>query len=131
MTTPIPQNIVDTVLKIGRAEWGSVSARSAAEHGDHVRQSVEMTTESFGQTEPQPMHGLYVEGSETVICHTGTSPNSPITAQALTAAWNHLHDQCKALAFFEKLKEPPTISRDAGSATAPPSLSTDTDRKAD
>lgn len=114
----IPQEIVDTVLKIGRAEWGSVSARSAEEHGKHVEQSVRMTAENFGQTEPQAMHGLYIEGTETVICHTGTSPNSPINARALTGAWNALHDQCKAQAFFETLKEPPTIPRGDGSATA-------------
>lgn len=107
----IPKHIEETVLKIGRAEWGSVSARSAEEHGAHVCESVKTTAEHFGQTEPQSMHGLYIEGSDTVICHTGTSPNSPVTAQALTAAWNHLHDQCKAQAFYEKLKEPPTIPR--------------------
>jgi len=113
----IPKDILETVLKIGRAEWGSVSARSAEEHGAHVCESVKMTAENFGQTEPQAMHGLYVEGSETVICHTGTSPNSPTNARALAGAWNHLHDQCKAQAFCETLKGPPTIVR---SATAIP-----------
>lgn len=114
----IPQDIVETVLKIGRAEWGSVSARSAEEHADHVRRSVEMTAEAFGQTEPQAMHGLYIEGTETVICHTGTSPNSPTNARALAGAWNHLYDQCKAQAFFATLKEPPTVPKGNGSAQA-------------
>ncbi len=36
------------------------------------------------------MHGLYIKGTETVICHTGTSPNSGQIARALAGAWNHL-----------------------------------------
>ena len=105
----IPKEIAEVVLKIGRAEWGSTGPHDADGHADHIRKSVKITAEHFEQTEPQKMHGLYIEGSETVICHTGTSPNSPTTARALTAAWNALHDQCKAEAFYETLKEPKTI----------------------
>lgn len=90
----IPQDIVDHMLKLGRAEWGSTPEHDADGHADHIRQSVRITAEHFGQTEPQKMHGLYLEGTETVVCHTGTSPNSPTSARALTAAWNHLHDAC-------------------------------------
>jgi len=89
----IPQDVLDLVQRIGRAEWGQTFAHDADGHADHVRESVKLTAENFGQTEPQHMHGLFVDGTETVICHTGTSPNSPAIAQALTGAWNWLYDQ--------------------------------------
>lgn len=94
----IPFDIVETVLKIGRAERGATAPHDADGHAAHVRNSVIETAKHFDQTEPQPMNGLYVEGTETVICHTGTSPNSPTTARALTGAWNALHDQCAEIA---------------------------------
>ena len=92
----IPAEIVECVLRIGLVEWGATAPHDADGHSAHVRSSVIETAAHFGQTEPQPMNGLYVEGTETVLCHTGTSPNSPTTARALTAAWNALHAACFA-----------------------------------
>lgn len=57
--------------------------------------SVRLTAEHFGQTEDQKMSGLYMAGTDTVICHTGTSPNSPETARILTGLWNHAVQQAK------------------------------------
>ncbi len=88
----VPREIAEVVLKLGRAEWGATKPRTAKQHAVSVGKSVRITAEHFGQTEPQAMHGLYCQGDETIICHTGTSPNSPNTARALTGAWNHLHD---------------------------------------
>jgi len=89
----IPEEIAAKVREIGRAEWGQTHAHDADGHGKHIAESVRLTAAHFGQTEDQHMHGLFVEGTETVICHTGTSPNSPEIARALTGAWNWLHDQ--------------------------------------
>lgn len=88
----LPAEIAELVNRVGRAEWGATAAHDADGHGQHVADSVRMTAAHFEQTEPQPMNGLYVEGTETVICHTGTSPNSAAIAQALTGAWNWLCD---------------------------------------
>jgi len=91
----IPPEIAELVLRIGKAEWGQTFAHDADGHGQHIAESVRKTDEHFGDRGPQHMHGLYAEGTETVICHTGTSPNSPTIAQALTGAWNWLHDQAQ------------------------------------
>tara|TARA_R110000764_G_C10926200_1_gene374463 strand:+ start:600 stop:923 length:324 start_codon:yes stop_codon:yes gene_type:complete len=75
-------------LAIGPVEWGSTGELSISKHLEHTKASIKNTAENFGQTGKQSMHGLYVEGSKTVLCHTGTSPNSPTHARILTALWN-------------------------------------------
>jgi len=77
---------------IGHVEWGTTHKHDADGHADHIRKSVEITAETFGQTKKQKMHGLYAKGTETVIGHTGTSPNSPTHARILTALWNKFVD---------------------------------------
>ena len=89
----IPAEIAAHVRKIGKVEWGQTPAHDADGHGRHVADSVRMTAANFGQSEDQHMHGLWLEGTETVLCHTGTSPNAPKTTQALVGAWNWLVDQ--------------------------------------
>jgi hypothetical protein len=89
----LPADIAEHVTKIGRVEWGQTPAHDAEGHGRHVADSVRLTAAHFGQTGDQHMHGLWLEGTETVLCHTGTSPNAPKTTQALVGAWNWLVDQ--------------------------------------
>jgi hypothetical protein len=95
MEDQIPPEIADVVLAIGEAEWGSTAPLSATKHAAHVKQSVKITAETFEQKGPQPMNGLYVNGTDTIICHTGTSPNSAQIARALTGAWNRLLAECR------------------------------------
>lgn len=92
MSDRIPPELVDLLLGIGKAEWGTTHEHTAIGHALHIRKSVKITAKDFKQTGKQKMHGLWVEGTETVICHTGTSPNSPQIARALTGAWNQLVD---------------------------------------
>lgn len=94
--TPIPSAIAELVLRLGKAEWGQTPAYDADGHAAHVADSVRITADYFDQSGDQHMHGLYLKGTETVLCHTGTSPNSPTIAQAMTGAWNWLYEQCKA-----------------------------------
>lgn len=82
-------------LAIGPVEWGMTHEHTAEEHAVHVQKSVEITAEHFAQEGPQKMHGLYVAGSETVIGHTGTSPNSPTHARILTALWNSFVEEAE------------------------------------
>jgi Lar family restriction alleviation protein len=93
----IPEDIVTAVTAVGEVEWGSTPAHDADGHADHVRDSVNMTAEHFGQDGPQEMHGLYLKGTDIVLCHTGTSPNSPQHARALAGAWNHLVARADAI----------------------------------
>lgn len=97
----IPSDIVKTVLDVGPAEWGATDAFDAEGHAAHVAVSISKTDEHFGQEGPQRMHGLYKIGNDTVICHVGTSPNSPNIARALAAVWNRLHEECHAIALAE------------------------------
>lgn len=92
----IPADIAQHVRKIGKVEWGQTPAHDADGHGRHIADSVRLTAANFGQTEDQHMHGLWLEGTETVLCHTGTSPNAPMTTQTLAGAWNWLVDQALA-----------------------------------
>jgi hypothetical protein len=93
----IPPELKDLLLKLGKAEWGTTHEHDAAGHGAHVRESVEQTAEHFGQIGPQKMHGLYLEGTDTVLCHIGTSPNSPDIARLLTGSWNWLCEIADAI----------------------------------
>jgi len=95
----IPSDIVEQVLRMGRAEWGATEELTSEGHLANLETTLRLTREHFNYADiPVKMHGLYLDGTETVLCHTGTSPNSPMNAQALTGAWNWLHDQCTAIA---------------------------------
>lgn len=98
----IPTDIAAAVLKIGRVEWGATDPKSEAEHISDFTDTLRLTCEHFGTEGPQRLDGLYVEGSNVVICHTGTSPNSGVHAQALTGAWNRLYDEARILAALDK-----------------------------
>lgn len=91
----LPDDIAETVLKLGPVEWGQTEAKDAEGHGASVKNSVELTAAHFQQEGPQVMNGLYLAGEETVVCHTGTSPNSAQVARALTGAWNLMHDHAR------------------------------------
>lgn len=91
----LPRDVIEHLLKIGPADWGATEAKSAEGHGADTVDSVRITAENFGQSGDQRMSGLYVAGTNTVICHTGTSPNSAETARILTGLWNHAVQQAK------------------------------------
>lgn len=97
----IPSHIAEQVLSMGRAEWGATDEKTSAEHLADFENTLRLTRENFNYEDiPVRLHGLYLEGTETVLCHTGTSPNSGANAQALAGAWNWLYDQCKARALL-------------------------------
>lgn len=89
----IPLDIAQMVVATGRAQWADTEAQDAQGHGAAMTNSVQLTAETFGQTEPQPMQLLVIEGTDTVLGYMGTSPNSPVIARAMTGAWNWLHEQ--------------------------------------
>ena len=98
MMDDIPRDIAEQVLRMGRAEWGATAEKDEAGHLADFTSTLRLTREHFNYADvPVAMHGLYLDGTETVLCHTGTSPNSATNAQALTGAWNWLHDQCLAM----------------------------------
>ena len=93
----LPKNLQEQILSMGRVEWGATAALVEDEHIEHLRESLKSTREHFNfEDTPVRMHGVYLEGTETVLCHTGTSPNSPTNAQILAGIWNWLVDICEA-----------------------------------
>lgn len=104
----IPRAIAEQVLSMGRVEWGATAELTEIGHVAHLTETLRLTRKQFDcEDVPVPMHGLYLEGMETVLCHTGTSPNSGANAQALAGAWNWLFDQCS------RLPSPPEGSAEA------------------
>lgn len=94
----IPREIVEQVLDMGKVEWGATDEQVSEKHIESFAKTLRLTRENFNYEDvPVRMHGLYLEGTETILCHTGTSPNSGVNARALAGAWNWLYDQCTAL----------------------------------
>lgn len=89
MGDAVLQEMQKAALAIGRVEWGATHELDSQGYADQTKTSVEITADTFGQEGLQRMHGLYLKGTETVLCHTGTSPNSPTHARILTALWNN------------------------------------------
>ena len=86
----LPDDIRDTLLRIGEVEWGATAPHDIQGHIEHLRRTLEITDSTHGQSSPTQMHGVYIRGTEIVLCHTGTSPNSPQHARIIVGAWNHL-----------------------------------------
>jgi hypothetical protein len=92
----IPRHVIDQVLSMGYVDWGATAELTESRHVEHLTESLRLTRENFNLEDvPAAMHGLYLKDTDIVLCHTGTSPNSGANAQALTAAWNWLVDECK------------------------------------
>lgn len=93
----LPREIQEQILSMGRVDWGATAALTEAEHLEHLASSLKATREHFNFEDiPVRMHGVYLEGTETVLCHTGTSPNSPTNAQIIAGVWNWLVEICEA-----------------------------------
>lgn len=93
----IPPDLAQRILTLGKVEWGATSAKSDAEHLEDFASSLQITREHHKTEGPQSLHGVYISGSETVLCHTGTSPNSPAHAQIMAGLWNSVFDALSKL----------------------------------
>lgn len=89
----IPDRVYQHVIKAGRAQWGATFEKAPEEHAADMVEGIRLTKEHYQQdTLEQPMHGVYVDGTGIVICHTGTSPNSGESAGIIAGLWNMVHD---------------------------------------
>jgi hypothetical protein len=86
----LPKDVADSLLAIGRIEWGATEAQSDAKHVSDFKRTLKITRKHFGTEGDVALHGVYIAGENTVVAHTGTSPNSPQHARILVGAWNHL-----------------------------------------
>lgn len=94
----IPDMVRDHIISMGRVEWGAVAPKPDAQHLSYFKDTLDITRANFGLKGDQSLNGVYLDGTEVVLCHTGISPNSPENARIIVALWNYLHDKIKAAA---------------------------------
>ncbi|RVI91802.1 hypothetical protein [Sinorhizobium meliloti] len=98
----LPDDIVDRLLAVGRVEWGTSLYQTDKKHVEDYSDTLRITREYFAtESEETAIHGVYLEGSNTVLAHTGNSPNSPQHARILVGAWNQLVDWAETQARSE------------------------------
>jgi hypothetical protein len=78
----IPKELEDLLMTLGKVEWGATAALDAEGHAQHIAKSVTNSAKHFEQEGPQPMHGLYLDGTEIVVCHTGGGVMAAILSRA-------------------------------------------------
>lgn len=92
----LPDDIIDSLLSIGYVEWGVTFSQADEKHASDLMDTIRTTREHFGiDDEETAIHGVYLEGTGTVLAHTGMSPNSPQHARILVGAWNKLVEMAK------------------------------------
>lgn len=73
------QSLIDGLHEESKStqwEWGATAPQNDEQHVEDFKISLRKTREHFGLEGPQPLHGCYVQGTDTVLCHTGTSPTA-------------------------------------------------------
>ncbi|MDX3926766.1 MAG: hypothetical protein QHC90_13305 [Shinella sp.] len=94
----IPEDIIASLLAVGPVEWGRTHRQSDEKHVEDLRDTIRLTREHFSIAEEETaIHGVYLEGTDTVLAHTGMSPNSSQHARILVGAWNQLVEIAKTL----------------------------------
>lgn len=88
-------------------DWGCVRGKSVEQHVEDFRGSMSADT-AVGVD----LHGVYLGGTETVVCHTGNGPTSEANAKLITFALNNLG---KLVDEIERLRR--IVARNATSAT--------------
>jgi NTP pyrophosphatase (non-canonical NTP hydrolase) len=88
--------LLDALRALPPVEWGSTSYQDDAMHVADLVRTLELTRKRFGLAGPQAMHGVYLDGTPVVLCHTGTSPNSPAHARLIVGLLNHARELLRA-----------------------------------
>lgn len=92
-TQTIPPDLAKRMLEVGKIEWGAVANKSDEQHVSDFADSLRLTREHFGlDSGDHALNGCYLAGTETVVCHTGTSPNSATHAKIIAGLWNSVID---------------------------------------
>lgn len=88
--TQFPHDVIATLLAIGPVEWGRSFEQPDEKHVSDFVDTLRITREHFGTQGETAIHGVYLAGTNTVLAHTGSSPNSPQHARILVGAWNRM-----------------------------------------
>lgn len=87
--TTIPDDIIERMMAVGFIEWGAVNNKTDEQHIEDFRDTLAITRAAHQMPNGlQSLHGCYLPGSSTIVCHTGTSPNSGDHARIIAGLWN-------------------------------------------
>ncbi len=76
-------------LTDARVEWGTIGGNTDANQVDWLAEDLRRTRERFDLgDEARDFHGVYLAGTEVVVCYTGNSPNSAAHARLITGLIN-------------------------------------------
>lgn len=89
----VPDDIEARIKEAGPVVWGLVGPKSDEDHLTDFASTLRLTREHFATEGDVELHGLYLDGTEIVVGHTGVSPNSPVHARILVGLWNALHSE--------------------------------------
>jgi hypothetical protein len=96
-TSTIPDDLKRRMIAVGKIEWGAIKAKTDEQHIADFANTLAITRKDHDLPEdPRELHGVFIAGTETVVCHTGTSPNSPAHAQIIAGLWNSVIDALMA-----------------------------------
>lgn len=97
----LPDDIVKSLLAIGRVEWAATDVQSDEEHLSDFERTLKLTRDNFKTEGNVSLHFVAIEDTGTVVAHTGTSPNSAQHARVLAGAWNQLVSIAEAQVWSE------------------------------
>ena len=89
-TMELPDDLMERLVSAGPIEWGTIVGKTDDEHVADFIDTLRLTREHFGNEGNTDLNGLYLAGTETVVAHTGTSPNSASHARIIAGLWNAL-----------------------------------------
>ena len=75
-------------------EWGATAPQTDRDHIKDFERTLKATRDDHGMPrhDVRALHGVYLKGTVTVVCHTGISPNSALHARLITGAITSLPD---------------------------------------
>jgi len=92
----LPVDVLEQLNNMGAVEWGATKEKTDKEHIADFTNTLKLTREAFDLPKKNRLHGLYIKGTETLLCLIGISPNSPANASILTGLWNKALEQTGA-----------------------------------
>lgn len=104
ITDGFPDDLRQRILELGPVEWGAVGPQIAEKHIHDFIDTLEITRKEFNLPVKTELHGVYTEGENKIVCHTGTSPNSASHARIIVALLNWLYQKLTPATAPEEVK---------------------------
>jgi hypothetical protein len=93
LTVALTQEALEYLCASSFVEWGALPEKTDEELIADYAQSLKTTRAYFDLAGPTKLHGVYAEGTETVMAHIGNSPTAGVRAVIFAQLWNALRDE--------------------------------------